>query len=255
VKPGLLLLVGWLVAVPAAAQGIIQGRISDKQGGAMPGVTVTVTAPDGSDRTTVTNRDGEYEVSALAPGSYRVAARLTGFYTGQGTTEVASGTAVTLSLSLAVGSIDEPLCLGIDGVLPTANTGPGLRTASGMADAIVYLRIDRVADTVPRPFATDLIGYQQWTRYATTAISGVKGSEHPDGFWDSLGRYRVNDEFVAFLRRRPSTNDFEPFACGIYMVPVKNGRVSWRPSGEPDVDAMKVEDFLATLRASAKKQR
>jgi hypothetical protein len=89
----------------------------------------------------------------------------------------------------------------------------------------------------------------------TTVLVSVKGSERPIVLWGPSGRYRPGDEFVAFLQRNPSTRDFEPFACGNYMVPVKDGRVSWRPSGERDLDGVKVEDFLARVRALSNRAR
>ncbi|MCM2258006.1 MAG: TonB-dependent receptor [Vicinamibacteria bacterium] len=75
----LLLLV--VLAVPASAQsltGTIGGMVKDEQGGALPGVTVTLIAKTGT-RTTQTDGSGAYRFIALEPGTYAVKAELSGF--------------------------------------------------------------------------------------------------------------------------------------------------------------------------------
>ena len=74
----------WIFAsVPAYGQstfGTITGRVTDKSGGVVPSVSVTVTNQDtGIVRTTVTDDVGNYEITHLNPGPYTVAAQLTGF--------------------------------------------------------------------------------------------------------------------------------------------------------------------------------
>ena len=69
--------------LPAAAQsltGTIAGAIVDEQGGALPGVVVTVTGKAGS-RTGTTGPDGTYRFLGLDPGPYSIQAELTGFTT------------------------------------------------------------------------------------------------------------------------------------------------------------------------------
>ena len=74
-----------VLAAPAAAQQTesrIVGRISDANGGVLPGVTVTITAAQtGAVRTAVTDADGRYTVTNLAPGEYEVARRAVGLRT------------------------------------------------------------------------------------------------------------------------------------------------------------------------------
>jgi Carboxypeptidase regulatory-like domain len=74
-----------LVAVTAFAQsanyttGGIAGKVRDKAGAGLPGVTVTATNPDtGLTRTTYTDNNGEYSFSLLQPGTYKVEAELQG---------------------------------------------------------------------------------------------------------------------------------------------------------------------------------
>src|SRR5687767_6906465 len=76
-------LVAFALAVTgiASAQettGSLQGQITDQQGLAVPGATVTITGPQGA-RTFTTDGEGRYLAPFLAPGTYTVRAELQGF--------------------------------------------------------------------------------------------------------------------------------------------------------------------------------
>jgi hypothetical protein len=67
-------------AFAQASGGGLHGRVSDETGGALPGVTITVTNPDtGFSRTTVTGSDGAYNFTVLPVGTYTLVADLAGF--------------------------------------------------------------------------------------------------------------------------------------------------------------------------------
>jgi hypothetical protein len=71
-----------LVAAPAVAQeASIVGTVRDASGGVLPGVTVEVASPAliEKSRTTVTDGSGQYRVTNLVPGAYRVTFSLAGF--------------------------------------------------------------------------------------------------------------------------------------------------------------------------------
>src|SRR5687768_2338934 len=74
----------WLVAAALgfswlpAQTGFIAGKITDADGGVIPGVTITIKL-EGRTTTAVTDSKGEYRISQLLPGSYRVEAVLAGF--------------------------------------------------------------------------------------------------------------------------------------------------------------------------------
>jgi hypothetical protein len=55
------------------------GTVTDESGGALPGVTVTVTAPPGRTIAIVTDATGRYLTPWLAPGDYTVTFELSGF--------------------------------------------------------------------------------------------------------------------------------------------------------------------------------
>ncbi len=70
-------------AAPAVAQqGTAQlgGKITDAQGGALPGVNIIITNEDsGVVRETVSTADGSYFAAQMVPGRYRISAKLEGF--------------------------------------------------------------------------------------------------------------------------------------------------------------------------------
>ena len=74
-----------LAATPAFAQtvtGTLQGTVTDKSGGALPGVTITIREMDtGLERVTTTNEKGIYSAPFLPVGRYRVTAELAGLGT------------------------------------------------------------------------------------------------------------------------------------------------------------------------------
>jgi uncharacterized surface anchored protein len=51
---------------------VFTGKAGDKDGPAVPNVSVTLTLPDGKTVTTTTDANGKYSFSALAPGEYTV---------------------------------------------------------------------------------------------------------------------------------------------------------------------------------------
>lgn len=63
------------------SMSMITGVVSDVQGGVIPGATVTVrpAVAAGPTRQIVTNAQGRYELSDVAPGRYRVEVRMAGF--------------------------------------------------------------------------------------------------------------------------------------------------------------------------------
>ena len=75
-------LVMMCTAVDAIAQteGSIRGYVRDEQGGALPGVTMTVTSADvAKPRVAVSDQEGYYRLLNVPPGDYTVTAELAGF--------------------------------------------------------------------------------------------------------------------------------------------------------------------------------
>lgn len=75
------LVILWLVGPCAMAQsvGSIQGRVTDPSGEPVYGAVVIVEGVNGGRHTTVTDRQGAFQVSSLAPGNYSVKISASGF--------------------------------------------------------------------------------------------------------------------------------------------------------------------------------
>jgi len=107
-----------LLAVPAfaqsqAANGSIEGTISDSSGGILPGVTVTITNTDtGLERSLVTNAEGQYRGLLLPLGKYKVDAELQGFKKAeQNGIELRAGETATINFSMSVGTVSETVTI------------------------------------------------------------------------------------------------------------------------------------------------
>jgi Carboxypeptidase regulatory-like domain len=94
-----------------AVKGGLVGNIADQSGGALPGVTVTITEVNTNiSYSTVTNESGNYVFSNLKDGTYRVAAELSGFKR-----VVREGVAVEVNatprvdLKMEVGAVEESI--------------------------------------------------------------------------------------------------------------------------------------------------
>ena len=99
------------LAQSTAANGAIEGTITDSSGGVLPGVTVTITnLGTGAERSVVTNEKGLYRAPLLPLGSYRVVAELPGFkkFDQTGITLSVGMTAV-INATLSVGAVSETL--------------------------------------------------------------------------------------------------------------------------------------------------
>src|SRR5688572_16479788 len=101
-----------LIAVPAAAQslvGTVTGTVTDEQGGALPGVAVTLTGKTGN-KTATTGTDGTYRFVGLDPGTYSVQATMAGFQPRrQENIVVTVGREAVSDFSLKVGGLTETL--------------------------------------------------------------------------------------------------------------------------------------------------
>src|SRR5687767_12607632 len=105
---GLLLAVVW-PATAQQGQSSVQGRVMDGSGGALPGVTITVTHEgSGVFRNLVSNSDGSYFATGLVPGPYRIEAELAGFrkYERQGLL-LQIGTTASIDITLEIGTLEQ----------------------------------------------------------------------------------------------------------------------------------------------------
>ena len=115
-----LRLAGWLCALllvvsqAAFAQqttGTILGRVTDDQGAAIPGATVTATSPaTGFTRSAVSDTEGMYRLQALNVGEYNLLVELPGFSSVDRKGVVVNiGQSISLDFSLKVANVAETI--------------------------------------------------------------------------------------------------------------------------------------------------
>jgi len=117
-------------AAPVNAQqftGGVRGVVQDANG-VIPGVTVTLTN-EGTNvaRETVTNDVGQYNFPAVAPGTYTLSTKLTGYKTFESKgLVVGTQQFITLDVTLQVGAIEESvLVTGQSPLIDTSNASTG----------------------------------------------------------------------------------------------------------------------------------
>jgi hypothetical protein len=126
VRLTIALAIALAIAPPAWAQvqtGSILVRITDEQGAAMPGVTITLTSPALVAGTTsgVTDNGGVYRFPSLPPGVYSVAAELQGFQTMvRDNVGVQVGQTISLDLGMRVATLAETVT--VTGTSPIIDT-------------------------------------------------------------------------------------------------------------------------------------
>jgi hypothetical protein len=99
------------LAQSTAANGAIEGTVTDNSGGVLPGVTVTVVnAETGTERSTVTNEKGLYRAPLLPLGTYRVTAELQGFKKFEQTgIKLSVGETAVVNATLSIGTVSETI--------------------------------------------------------------------------------------------------------------------------------------------------
>jgi len=140
-----------ILVLPAWAQGslgAIAGVVMDESGGALPGVTVTLSSPGviGGNQTTISDGQGAYRFERLVAGRYTVKAELQGFQTVvQENLVVNADRTSRVDLKLAIGELAETIT--VSGQSPVLDTRSALQQTPLTRE---------VLDTVPT-------GYDTWS--------------------------------------------------------------------------------------------
>jgi hypothetical protein len=106
-----------------AANGTIEGTVTDTSSGVLPGVTVTITNIEtGTERSVTTNADGRYRALLLPLGRYRVVAELPGFKKfDQSGIVLQAGQTGVINVTLEVGAVSEAITVTAEA--PVAQPG------------------------------------------------------------------------------------------------------------------------------------
>ena len=133
--------------------GIINGRVTDQSGAAIPEARITATnTATGDQLTRQSAGSGAFQLSPLQPGKYTVEAAAQGFQKLQQNVEVASQQQVGLNLKLPVGSTSETVTVtNVPPVLETSNATLANSIDGGAAAGSPRPRILQVAPPPPPP--------------------------------------------------------------------------------------------------------
>jgi hypothetical protein len=89
----------------SSTYGNIYGKVTDESGGALPGVSVTLTGGGGA-RTATSGGQGDFRFLNLAPGSYTVKTELSGFSTVERTNVTVSlGSNTELAMPMKIAAV------------------------------------------------------------------------------------------------------------------------------------------------------
>ncbi|MEK7405973.1 MAG: carboxypeptidase regulatory-like domain-containing protein [Acidobacteriota bacterium] len=112
----------------------LSGRVVDAQGAVAPGVKVTATESNtGARHETVSTGEGQYTLTFLPPGAYRISAEAAGFkrYVREGV-RISTNERVALDISLEVGQIAETVTVTAE--------APMLQTATASTGQVITAR-------------------------------------------------------------------------------------------------------------------
>ena len=132
--------------LPGAARaqvvgGNLSGRITDDGGGALPGVTVTITNKNnGAQQIVVTNEEGGYRAISLQPAPYVIKAELTGFGTVAREMVITIGANATLDLKLGVATLQESITVTAETpIIEVARAAPSSTIVESQIQALPVL--------------------------------------------------------------------------------------------------------------------
>jgi hypothetical protein len=120
-----------LFVLPARAQtgtGSLHGTVTDPSGAAVTNATVIAVTPDGTAKTTNTNRTGAYTIDGLAPGTYTLTVSAPGFADyAKDSVQVGGGSSQLVNIALAIAVEKEKINVTDQGTTvdtnPTNNAG------------------------------------------------------------------------------------------------------------------------------------
>lgn len=186
---GFLAAVGFLANTTAPAaygqsniSGDIVGTVTDATGAILPGAQVSITSDkNGQTKTIVTDRGGDYRVSLLEPGKYKVSVTAAGFETTTQNVTVAAGTITTVPVRLTVGKASTTIEVS-SGAIPVLHE----------EDAQISTSFDlQQLQSLPNP-GGDLTFVAQTTPGAVMNTQGGYGNFSTNGLPGTSNTFTVN---------------------------------------------------------------
>lgn len=201
----------------AAAQGTgtLSGQVVDSFGAVVVGASVTAIDAGAKEKTVVTNRQGEYTISGLAPGKYTVRVTATTFQLYENTeVEISAGKREELVISMTAAAIEETVEVGNE------------NTVSTDADSNQSATVLKEKDLEALPDDPDeleaalqaLAGPSAGPNGGQFYIDGFTGGRLPPK--DSIREIRIN--------QNPFSAEYERLGFGRIEILTKPGSDKWR---------------------------
>lgn len=270
-------------SVFAQQNGSISGQVVDSFGAIVVGATVTAVTMDGAEKQVVSNAQGQYSITGLAPGQYIVraaAAKFAPFEDLEVTVE--SGKKTELNISMIVGGVEETVNVNQGNTVstdPSSNAGATVLKDADL-DALpddpdeLESALQALAGSAAGPNGGQIYidGFQGGQLPPKEAIREIRINQNPfSAEYDRLGFGRIeiltrpgSDKFRGSVNGRfndESLNSRNPFALnrapsqtkdfgGNISGPIKKGKASYFLSvNQRDIDNNAVVN--ATLLNSA----
>jgi hypothetical protein len=222
------------VALPLAAQttGSIAGRVTDQQGGAIPGVSVEAkSAAMQGTRTTITDAAGAYRLPLLPPGVYDLRFSLEGFATRETRPTVLLGEETAVDVTLRTGVAESVTVTAgaplIDASSTAVGTNLGTRAIETLPTGRNYSSIVQVTPGVSSDANPENNSQEKITVYGS---SGAENSFYIDGVNTTNLEYgfqgkELNFEFIREVNVKTGgyEAEFGRSTGGIINVITKSG--------------------------------
>ena len=190
----LVALLAMLVAPAAFAQnptGTLTGTVTDADGGALPGVTVTATSPNlQGARLVVTGGNGSYKLAFLPPGDYQVTYELNGFATVNRQVQVSAAGNTASDIEMQLGAIEEEIIVtSQQAAISESGTGSSTYGYDEVDDLPIDRDLDSVVALTPGTTVSETTGgvsiagamtfENLWTLNGVVINENVRGQELP----------------------------------------------------------------------------
>jgi hypothetical protein len=171
--------------------GTVTGSVTDSDGGALPGVTVSAASPQlQGARVAVTGGNGGYKLAFLPPGQYTITYELEGFGTATREARVAAALTNTIDVTMTLAAVAEEIVVtGESAAISESQTGASSYTSEEIEDLPVARDIEGAVRLAPGVHGTGPAGNitisgamsfeNLWTLNGVVINENVRGQSLP----------------------------------------------------------------------------
>jgi len=238
------------VLVAQSTRGGISGLVTDSTGALIPGATITLSGPDTTERTIISDGLGQYTFQQLSPGRYMMRVSANGFSDRTGIAfDVSEGRSISQDIQLEIAVVEQRVEVLADSVVdvdPTSNasalsvSGSSLQTLSDDPDELAEdLQLLAGPSTGPGGGELYVDGFSGAKLPPKSAIREVRVNQNPfSAEYDRLGYGRVE------ILTKPGAGTFHGEARFYFGDDMFNSRNPFAP-GKPDYQR-RMYDFSLT---------